>query len=435
MGDKQAVYRGSVAIHTHGCKLNQADSNVLARQFIESGYKLVDSVAEADVYVLNTCTVTATADRKALQALRSVRRANPDALIVATGCFAQRKPVELARLGSASIVVGNFQKDNLVSQVMAVHQKEQDSVALVTANLVATSQGIGRTRAMVKIQEGCNQVCSYCIVPSVRGRERSISPDTLLRQINHLVAEGFKEVVLTGTQLGTYGFDIPGVNLVRLVQRILDETEVCRLRMSSLQAQEITQELLELWQNPRLCPHFHVPLQSGSNKVLKAMRRRYSTDQFATTLDKIRKKLPYAGITTDLIVGFPVEGECEFRESWDFARAMGFSDMHIFPYSVRPGTSSAYLNGHVPDLVKKKRTAEMLLVAKDGLRVFREGQLGSIRSVLWESARENAGSLVNCGLTDNYIRVYANGGVDLRNEITLVRLKAIDDEWVCAPSI
>ena len=430
----RAVYRGSVAIRTHGCKLNQADSNVLTRRFVEAGYQLVDSAADADVFVLNTCTVTATADAKARQALRAVRRANPKAFIVATGCYPQRAAAELARLEAVSLVAGNSQKERLASLVMAVHRRERYPSTSSTANAVALGPSPGRTRAMVKIQEGCNQVCAYCIVPKVRGRERSIPPETLVRQINDLVAEGFREVVLTGTQLGTYGFDILGVNLLRLLRRVLEETEVPRLRVSSLQAQEITPELLELWQEPRLCPHFHVPLQSGSDRILKVMRRRYDTARFARTLELIRQSVPDAGITTDLIVGFPGEGDSEFRDSRDFARAMQFSDMHIFPYSLRPGTSAAYFSYRVPEPVKKERTAEMLLVAKGGFRAFRDHQLGRVRQVLWEPVRERAGAMVYCGLTDNYIRVYADSARDLSNRITPARLVEIVDEWVYAPS-
>ena len=294
---------------------------------------------------------------------------------------------------------------------------------------------MGRSRAMVKIQEGCNQVCAYCIVPKVRGRERSIPAETLVQQINQRVAEGYEEVVLTGTQLGSYGFDIRGASLLRLLQRVLAETVLPRLRVSSLQAQEISPELLELWQDDRLCPHFHVPLQSGGDQVLRAMRRRYDTGQFARTVDLIRRTVPEAGVTTDLIVGFPGEGEQEFRQSWDFVDAMGFSDMHIFPYSPRPGTSGAHFGAQVPEPVKKERAALMLALADKHFREFRVRQLGRVRPVLWESAREQAGATVNSGLTDNYIRVYADAspaGPNPHNHITPARLVELVDDRVYA---
>ena len=451
-----AGYRGTVAIQTHGCKLNQADSDLLARSFAEAGYRLVDSVAEADVFVLNTCTVTATADAKARQALRAARRANPKALIVAAGCYPQRAADELAQLESISLVVGNALKDQLVPMVLALlgeqdvsHQpspvRDQPARGFPAADVGATSarggspptvrSAAGRSRAMVKIQEGCNQVCAYCIVPKVRGRERSIPPEILLQQIDQRVAEGFQEVVLTGTQLGSYGFDFPGTSLLGLLQRVLAETEVTRLRVSSLQAHEISPGLLELWQDDRVCPHFHIPLQSGSDRVLKAMRRRYDTAQFARSVDLVRRSIPEAGVTTDLIVGFPGEGEEEFHESRDFADSMGFSDMHIFPYSTRPGTSAAHFGAHVPEPVKRERTAVMLALAHQHFQAFRTQWLGRVRPVLWESARERAGAMVNSGLTDNYVRVYADRLPDPGNRITPARLVELVDDWVYAQPI
>ncbi|CAI8005942.1 Threonylcarbamoyladenosine tRNA methylthiotransferase MtaB [Geodia barretti] len=260
MSGSEAAERRTVAIHTHGCKLNQADSQTLARQFREAGYVVVGPSSAADVVVLNTCTVTATADSKARQILRSSRRRNPDAVVVATGCYAQRAPAELEKMDAVSLVVGNTAKSDLVAAA---------SLALkvpAAQNVPAAQPGtreVGRTRAMVKIQEGCDQVCAYCIVPKVRGRERSIPSETIVAEINRRAAEGCREVALTGTQLGTYGFDIPGWDLVRLLERVLGETSIERLRVSSLQAHEITEGLLGLWNNPRLMRHFHIPLQSG----------------------------------------------------------------------------------------------------------------------------------------------------------------------------
>jgi threonylcarbamoyladenosine tRNA methylthiotransferase MtaB len=426
---REVAYRGTVVIHTLGCKLNQADSNVLARRFVEAGYRLVDSVAQADVFVLNTCTVTAAADAKARQILRAARRANPKAFIVATGCYAQRAAAELTRLGGVSLVAGNSQKDRLVSLVMQGHDRKESPAPFPPAP-VALGTSIGRTRGMIKIQEGCNQVCAYCIVPKVRGRERSIPPEVLVRQIDQQVAEGYREVVLTGTQLGTYGFDIPGVNLVGLLQRVLAETRVPRLRVSSLQAQEISPVLLELWGDRRLCPHFHVPLQSGSDRVLRAMRRRYDTARFASTVELIRRTVPEASITTDLIVGFPGEDDAEFQASRDFARSMQFSDMHIFPFSPRPGTSAGYLRDRVPAPTMKGRAAEMQMVATRGFQVFRSQQLGQVRPVLWEHPRVRSGIKVYPGLTDNYIRVYTDGDAELSDAITPARLVALVDDWV-----
>ncbi|MCH8988413.1 MAG: tRNA (N(6)-L-threonylcarbamoyladenosine(37)-C(2))-methylthiotransferase MtaB [Chloroflexi bacterium] len=412
----------TVAIHTHGCKLNQADSQVLARQFQQAGFTVVRSAAQADVVVLNSCTVTATSDAKARQYLRRARRANPDALVVATGCYAQRAREDLSAMNEVSLVLDNQQKEELVATVAAELKIEEPF------SVENRPEAVGRSRAMVKIQEGCDQVCAYCIVPKVRGRERSIPPEEIIAEINGRV--GCREAVLTGTQLGTYGFDLPNTNLRDLVKRVLAETSIDRLRVSSLQAQEITTELLELWQDPRLCPHFHIPLQSGSNTILRSMRRRYDTARFAETVELVREKVPDAGITTDVIVGFPGEGAREFAESYSFAASVGFSDLHVFPYSIRPGTSAAHLSGQVEDAKKRERTGEMLELAAAAAREFRQGVLGQTRPVLWEPAKRHESGGVWSGLTDNYLRVRAQSDRDLGNIITDTRLTALDEDRV-----
>ena len=414
-----------VAIHTHGCKLNQADSQVLARQFQKAGFTIVRSAAQADVVVLNSCTVTANSDSKARQYLRRARRSNPDALVVATGCYAQRAKGDLSAMESVSLVLDNRDKPNLVATIANKLEVESGSFA---ENLAAPAPG--RSRAMVKIQEGCDQVCSYCIVPKVRGRERSIPPEEIIAQINERAKLGCREAVLTGTQLGTYGFDLPGIDLAGLLQQVLVETNINRLRISSLQAQEITPDLLGLWDDSRLCPHFHIPLQSGSDTILKSMRRRYDTARFAETIALVRKTIPDAGITTDIIIGFPGEGVREFAESYSFAASMGFSDMHVFPYSIRPGTSAAHLDDQVIDAQKKERSGEMLELAAASVKKFRQGALGQVRPVLWEPTQgKNCGGIWS-GLTDNYVRVKATSGRDLSNLITDARLTGLDEDWV-----
>jgi len=434
-------FRGTVAIRTQGCKLNQADSDTLARRFIAAGYRLVQSPAKADVFVLNSCTVTATADSKARQALRAASRANPDALIVATGCYAERSKDELAQVEGVSLVMGNTEKDELPSMVTSLLEQKGNrpdnllpildhSTQLEGVGTTRLATDIRRNRAMVRIQEGCDQVCAYCIVPKVRGRERSIPPELLVEQINQRAADGCLEVVLTGTQLGTYGFDLPGMTLTGLLERILAETTVPRIRVSSLQPQEITPQLLELWQDARLCRHFHVPLQSGSNRILEQMRRRYTTGLFAEKVGLVRRSVSGCGVTADLIAGFPGETETEFQESLSFARSMEFSDMHIFPYSPRPGTSAVYLSGDVPQPVKKERTAQLLAMAKEGFASFRDQQLGKTVPVLWESSAKHEGGTKWRGLTGNYIRVHTSSRDDLGNTITPARLEDLSEDEV-----
>lgn len=435
-GRGQMSSRPTVAIHTHGCKLNQSDSEVLARQFQEAGFTLIKSSSQADVVVLNSCTVTANSDSKARQYLRRTRRANPNSLVVATGCYAQRAFDELSAMEAVSLVLDNRHKDSLVATVAAkLNMAPIPVLSQAPENVPAAPLELVRSRAMVKIQEGCDQVCAYCIVPKVRGRERSIPPEEIIAEINFRSGIGCREAVLTGTQLGTYGFDLPDINLQSLIQRVLSETTIDRLRVSSLQAQEITPELLELWSDPRLCAHFHIPLQSGSDSVLESMRRRYDTAQFAETVRLVQKTIPNAGITTDVIVGFPGEGVREFAESYSFAESVGFSDMHVFPYSIRPGTTAAHLTDQVADGIKKERTGEMLELAATTMREFRLKSVGQTRPVLWKPGRPAKGAVPAegwSGLTDNYLQVRTTNDSNLGNEITEVRLTGLNGDWLLA---
>ena len=426
-------FHATVAIQTHGCKLNQADSQDLAQRFVQAGYRVVGPTDPADVYVLNSCTVTHVADRKARQALRAASRENPSALVIATGCYAQRAPVELSKVAGVNLVVGNAEKEQLVELVLAA--RGDQIVPCAVGEEVPESlenSWSGRIRAMVKIQEGCNQVCTYCIVPKVRGRERSIPLEVLVRQIRGVVDQGCREVVLTGTQLGSYGFDLPGTGLRDLIALILDETEVERLRVSSLQPQEITRELLDLWDDPRLCPHFHIPLQSGSDYVLRQMHRRYTTAQYAEAVDRVRSRVPGASITADVIVGFPTEEDLHFRECTRFVGQMEFASIHVFPYSVRPGTSAAHLKPKVGEGTKRERMEEMLTIARKQASAFRHMSLGTTRRVLWEKSDFRDGRRVSLGLTDNYLKVHTDQDISLKNQITWARLVAESGEGFLA---
>lgn len=440
----------TVAIHTHGCKLNQADSQTLARRFRDAGYSLVDLSSNPDIIVLNSCTVTGTADAKARQFLRAAKRRNPDAMVVATGCYAERAPGDLDKLEAVSLVLGNSAKSELVESVQEVLEKDALSssppdpavlpgrtsmhLARERPHAGRLSKGeatarAGRTRAMVKIQEGCDQVCAYCIVPKVRGRERSIPAEKIVAEINRHTDEGCREVSLTGTQLGTYGFDIAGIDLTGLLGRILSETRVERLRVSSLQAHEITGQLLDLWGDARLMRHFHIPLQSGSDHILGRMRRRYVTAQFRASLDMLRDKYPDAGVTTDFIVGFPGESDEDFSCSRDFAADMRFADIHVFPYSPRPGTSAFHFGEQVAESEKRERMAEMLVLSAGCRLQFRESQIGKVRPVLWEQSSRSGHWT---GLTDNYVRVRTVSESDLGNRITGARLTGMEGDWVLA---
>ncbi|MCE2405769.1 MAG: tRNA (N(6)-L-threonylcarbamoyladenosine(37)-C(2))-methylthiotransferase MtaB [Dehalococcoidia bacterium] len=412
-----------VSILTHGCKLNQSDSDTLARGFQDAGYSIVGPSDQADVYVVNTCTVTHVADRKARRALRSARKRDPSALVVATGCYAQRAPDALAAMPDVDLVAGNRDKDRLVEMVRGALSGPAPGGPDATGESAPSMARRGaRCRAMVKIQEGCDQVCAYCIVPTVRGRERSIPPGDILETVRRRVGEDFKEVVLTGTQLGSYGFDIPGTSLRDMLYLLLEESGVDRLRVSSLQPQELTCGLLDLWWDRRLCPHFHMPLQSGSDRVLKRMRRRYTAREYADAVERVRSAAPDASITADVIVGFPGEDEDDFQQSMSLVKEVGFADLHVFPYSPRPGTSAAYMGPRIDAPTVGRRMSEMLALGRAQGADFRNASLGAVRPVLWERSSLREGRPMLVGLTDNYLRVVAEGPASLVNSVSPARL-------------
>jgi threonylcarbamoyladenosine tRNA methylthiotransferase MtaB len=402
----------TVRIETHGCKLNMADSQRLARAFIEAGFAVApaedDSDGPADVYVLNSCTITNVADRKARRALSAARRAHPSAVIVASGCFAERSASAAAALEAVDLVVTNRDKPRLVEQVAA--RLGIDPVAPGGVGATPSRQPLlGRTRAFIKIQEGCDQVCAFCIVPRVRGRERSVPVGDLVDQVRAAAREGLQEVVLTGTQLGTYGFDLQPATLRGLLMTLLAETEIARVRVSSLQPPEMTDGLLDLWSGVgrgRLCPHFHMPLQSGSDRVLARMRRRYTASQYLEAVQRARQAAPGAAITADVIAGFPGETDDDFTATVDVMRIARLAGAHVFPYSARPGTSAAWFPEQIPAEIRRERAARLREVAEAEAATYRLGLVGEVRPVLWETAAPRLS-----GLTDNYVRVELGEGV------------------------
>jgi threonylcarbamoyladenosine tRNA methylthiotransferase MtaB len=417
----------NIALETLGCKLNQAETELLARQFVEAGHRLVSSVDEADVYILNTCTVTHIADAKARHLLRLAHRRNADALVVATGCYAQRMPQELTQIEGVSLVVGNDEKPNLLR--LLCEAGHLDKSTSTHEDYITNYEPVLRTRAFIKIQDGCNNFCSYCIVPLVRGREKSLPSDQIVAEVRHRVSSGAKEVVLTGTEIGSYNYD--GINLKRLLENILTETDVIRLRLSSLQPQEISPELIDLWRDPRLCPHFHLSLQSGSDEVLRRMKRRYGVSDYREAVSLIRALVPDAAITTDIIVGFPGETEEEFEESYDFCQKMGFARIHVFPYSPRQGTEAARMPVHLANSVRTQRNQNLGALARECAQKYWQRFLGRTMSVLWEKQSFQWKDGLWSGHTDNYIKVYTRSNEDLRNKILQVKLIKVwkDGVW------
>ncbi|MDA1280104.1 MAG: tRNA (N(6)-L-threonylcarbamoyladenosine(37)-C(2))-methylthiotransferase MtaB [Chloroflexi bacterium] len=388
-----------VLIETHGCKLNSADSQRLANEFVRTGYELADPGDVPDVFVLNSCTVTHVADRKARQSLTRARRAYPGTIVVAVGCYAESGTRELGEMTAIDLVIPNTRKSEIVSIVSSRTGLEAPASG---SNNFDTVRLLGRTRAAVKIQEGCDQVCAYCIVPKVRGRERSIPKIEIIEQVQSLSSAGCLEVILTGTQLGSYGFDLEQTGIVDLIRSVLEETDIQRLRVSSLQPAEFSDKLLDLWNGigkNRLCPHFHIPLQSGSDRILERMRRRYTSRDYLEAVRAAKAAVSDCSVTTDVISGFPGESEDDHISTIDVLTQAELADSHVFPYSVRPGTSAAHFGDQVDVDVRTLRAQELRSLADAMAVKHRRSFVGSVRPVLWEGKRGTS------GLSDNYLRV------------------------------
>jgi threonylcarbamoyladenosine tRNA methylthiotransferase MtaB len=402
--------RPLAAVITLGCKLNLADSEAIARRLGSAGFAVVDHVCEADAFVVNTCSVTHVADQKSRRLIRSVRRLAPGAAVAVTGCFPRTAGGDAVAALGADLVVGtrDADKDALVAFV-----SERGRPGPAAAQPVPL-----HTRAFIKAQEGCNDVCAFCIVPRTRGREESRPIATVVAEVQEAAARGAREVVVTGTQLGAWGRDlVPPLQPKDLIAAILAETEVPRVRFSSLQPQDISAELLALWQDPRLMPHFHLALQSGSEQVLRAMRRRYTAAEFRDAAARIRAAVPGVAITTDVIAGFPGETEFDFVDTLALCREVGFARIHAFPFSPRTGTTAARMAGQVPPPVRQERMQRLLALAAELSAGFARAHAGALRPVLWEEERTVDGDPLWFGHTDNYLPVYARGTA-LRNRIT-----------------
>lgn len=416
--------RLNVKIQTHGCKLNIADSQGIAKSFYAAGHTISsDNENNTDVFILNSCTVTHVADSKARQAIRRAKRTNPTALVVMTGCYAERDKKNIETINEVDLVLGNKEKKFIVNEV----QKKLDIQNKEKIDPIGGYPLLGRSRASIKIQEGCDQVCSYCIIPSVRGRERSVHPESLISQINELSANGVKEVVLTGTQLGNYGFDLSDTSLNKLLIKILNETDVPRIRVSSLQPKEVNNEIINTWINDgsgRICPHFHIPLQSGSDRILKDMRRRYSSSEYLDIVFNIKDLMPEASITSDVIVGFPGESDSEFLQTIDVVEKAKLSNVHIFPYSKRPGTTAFYSKSHVQDHVIKERSKDLLSLVDKLSGVAKKSLIGKERSILWEGKSKTA------GLTEDYFKVIRKNTKTPIDEISKEKIKGLEDNKI-----
>jgi threonylcarbamoyladenosine tRNA methylthiotransferase MtaB len=418
-----------VSVITLGCKLNQSDSETIARNLAGEGVRVVDRPARgAAAFIINTCSVTHVADRKARHMVRLARRLSPEAQVVLTGCYAETAPAEIGLITGADIVLRNVDKPSIPARVLNRLQEAGDPAS----GCATPVRSPLRTRAFIKIQEGCNELCAFCIVPYTRGREQSVPIDDVVREVQAREADGALEVVLTGTQLGNYGRDLgwPRVDQGprRLLAELLSRTSIPRIRLSSLQPQDLYPELLQLWplSGGRLCPHFHVPLQSGSDAVLGPMRRRYTADEYRAAVALVREHVANVSITTDVIAGFPGETDEDFEFTHALCEEMQFAAMHCFPYSRRPHTGAATMRGHLLPRIRRERLECLLAVAERASDRWRNSQLGATAAILWE--REASGFWQ--GLTPNYIRVYTTSPADLTNRITDTRLDALYGDGV-----
>ncbi len=373
---------------------------------------------EADLCVLNTCAVTHVAARKSRQAIRRLRRAHPSARLVVTGCYAEVDTIE-----GADQVVGNGRKEHLVE--LALEAEERAAGSSGPHLLFSIPVPDGHTRAFVKIQDGCDNRCAYCIIPLARGRQRSRPQADVLAEIEARLAAGYKEVVLTGVHIGAYGRDDGQHTLWSLIETILSRTEAPRLRLSSIEPWDFEAAHLHLWEDSRLCRHLHLPLQSGCDATLRRMARHYTTADFAALVTAARQAIPDLALTADLIVGFPGETAEEFERSLRFVEEMNFARLHVFRYSARPGTAATTMPAQVPPGTIRARSQSMLRLAQRSAATFRRSFLGRTMAVLWEERRRDGRWL---GLTDNYIRVETRSKTDLANTLTATRLVALTDK-------
>lgn len=425
-----------IAFYTLGCKVNQADTASMENLFLRSGHQLVSFDGEADVYIINTCVVTNTGQRKSRQTIHRAIRKNPNALIVVTGCYPQTAAEEVKAIAGVDMIIGNQDRAQIVQLVeerLAHRQTDTlDAVHKLTASTAFEEMAAGditdKTRAFLKIQEGCNQFCTYCIIPYARGPLRSRSLESIRTETQRLISAGFKEIVLIGIHLGCYGKENPdGPTLYDAVKTVLDVPGVQRLRLGSLESVEVEPRLLTLMQeDARFCRHLHLPLQSGCDKTLQAMHRPYTTAKFKTLLADIKNMVPDIAITTDVIAGFPGETEADFETTCKFAESCGFSKMHIFPFSARKGTPAEKFAGAVTEAVKKERADILGRIDETMHKTFLQAMVGQNAEVLFE---QPAGEDYFEGLTGNYQRVFVNcGGKNLGGEILPVKITAFDGE-------
>lgn len=420
----------TVAFYTLGCKLNFAETSTIARQLKDEGYAKVEFSESADVYVINTCSVTDHADTKCRNTVRQALRANPNAVVVVIGCYAQLKPDEIAAIPGVDLVLGANEKFNVAAYIEGVQKGHEAGIHACeikeVRDFVPGFSAGDRTRSFLKVQDGCDYFCAFCTIPLARGFSRSASIDETLASAHKASATGVKEIVLTGVNIGDFGHGA-GEDFLALIQRLDAEVEVERFRISSIEPNLLSDEIMAfVSRSKKFVPHFHIPLQSGSDLILKAMRRRYDTDLYRSRIETITRLMPDCAIGVDVIVGFPGETEEEFLKTYEFINSLPVSYLHVFTYSERPDTTAVRITeGIVPHEVRKDRNRRLTILSEKKRRAFYQRFEGTIRPVLFE--QENKNGQIE-GFTDNYLRVSVPFSSDLINTVADVRMTRLNNE-------
>ncbi len=430
----------TAALHNLGCKVNSYETEAMQQLLEEAGYEIVPFHEKADVYIINTCAVTNIADRKSRQMLHRAKKQNPDAVVVAAGCYVQAAAEELKADLAVDVIIGNNKKQDLLPILEEYFKDKSDSSHVIEISETHEYERLSihkiadHTRAFLKIQDGCNQFCSYCIIPYTRGRVRSRRPDEVVAEVRELAAAGYQEVVLTGIHLSSYGVDFKEEekkeNLLSLIKQVHEVEGIRRIRLGSLEPRIITEEFAQaLASMPKFCPHFHLSLQSGCDKTLKRMNRHYTTEEYAAGCEILRRYFDNPAITTDVIVGFPGETEEEFEETKAFLERIGFYEMHIFKYSRRAGTRADRMPEQVPEQVKSVRSEVLLKLEKQMSKAYRESFSGKKKTVLLEEKTEIGGRAYMIGHTMEYVKAVVPYADNLKNKMTEGILKeALNDE-------
>ncbi|MFC7393300.1 tRNA (N(6)-L-threonylcarbamoyladenosine(37)-C(2))-methylthiotransferase MtaB [Scopulibacillus cellulosilyticus] len=421
----------TVAFHTLGCKVNHYETEAIWQLFQNNGYERKDFETAADVYVINTCTVTNTGDKKSRQVVRRAIRQNPNAVICVTGCYAQTSPAEVMAIPGVDIVVGTQDREKMLGYIEQ-YKKEREPINGVSNIMKArvyeeleVPSFTDRTRASLKIQEGCNNFCTFCIIPWARGLLRSRKPESVIEQAQKLVDAGYKEIVLTGIHTAGYGEDMKDYNFAQLLRDLEAKVNgINRIRISSIEASQVTDEVIEVIDNSNIIArHLHIPLQSGSNSVLKRMRRKYSTEFFAEKIEKLRVALPDFALTSDVIVGFPGETEEEFNETYEFIRDLKFAELHVFPYSQRTGTPAARMDNQVPDEIKHERVTRLISLSNQLAKEYASKYENEVLEVIPEEPfKKDASTGLYVGYTDNYLKVKFPAAPDMEGKLVRVKI-------------